>query len=243
MVLDPNNIQIKRVSEDCLQLLWALPPSALPTAELAAQIGALSYSLLQSHPDKIVNAIPAYQSLLIQWDPLAVSESELHDLVHALLDEIGQTLADGVVSGELHRIPVFYDPRVGMDLESLCQSRSIDIEELVQLHTGQVYSVFAVGFLPGFAYLGYVPPALEMPRHESFKSKLPGGSVGIADRQTAVYPSESPGGWQIIGRTPLPMLIDGRARLRTGDRVQFVSISEQEFLEQGGELEVQAVDD
>lgn len=130
------------------------------------------------------------------------------------------------------RIPVCYSRKFGFDIDAVCQRNSLTQEELVHLHTSVSYNVYLIGFLPGFPYLGFVDPRLEMPRHPAPRASVPAGSVGIAGKQTGVYPTNSPGGWQIIGRTPIKLfdpLQTPPVTIEPGDTVSFVSIDEEEF--------------
>jgi inhibitor of KinA len=130
------------------------------------------------------------------------------------------------------RVPVCYSPKFALDLDGISQRNQISAEELIKLHTSICYNVYLIGFLPGFPYLGFVDPKLEMPRHQSPRPVVPAGSVGIAGKQTGIYPFDSPGGWQIIGRTPIK-LFDPSAnppvQIEAGDVVTFYSVDENEF--------------
>lgn len=129
-------------------------------------------------------------------------------------------------------IPVCYSKEYGLDLESVCQEKNLDQETLINLHTETTYKVYMLGFVAGFAYLGTTATALNISRKEEPRKAIPAGSVGLAGRQTGIYPVEAPGGWQIIGRTPLNMFDVSREQpnlLAAGDNVVFKSISEDEF--------------
>jgi inhibitor of KinA len=130
------------------------------------------------------------------------------------------------------KIPVCYHPKYALDLENICNRNNISPEDIVRLHTKSTYKVYLIGFLPGFPYLGFVDPTLEVPRHATPLAHVPAGSVGIAGKQTGIYPFDSPGGWQIIGRTPLK-LFDASGTppilFEIGDSVSFYPISEEEF--------------
>ena len=227
---------ISAVSEDTLLARWELGEGSLPGPEMAAMLGKLSRYLLETHGDVVLNVVPAYQTLMVQYDILRTEDKLLVKLIRGWLEQHSFETVDEV-SSTLHTIPVFYDTSVGPDIEEICRARKISAENLVELHTLKIYTVYAVGFQPGFAYLGYVDERIAMPRLASFRKRVPAGSVGIADRQTAVYPSLSPGGWQIIGRTPMDMLIDNNSLMATGDRVRFKAIDERRFLELGGSME------
>ena len=136
-------------------------------------------------------------------------------------------------------LPVYYAPEAGIDLESLAERAGLPISKVIDLHAGAEYRVYAIGFAPGFAYLGEVDERIAAPRLATPRASVPRGSVAIADRQTAVYPSVSPGGWNLIGRCPVPMF-DPSAQpcmpVAVGDTVRFEPISREHFLTLGGDL-------
>ena len=124
-------------------------------------------------------------------------------------------------------IPVCYDASLGIDLQNAIKASNCSIDELIQQHSDKIYTVYYLGFLPGFAYMGDVPNAIQLPRHPSPRSKVLAGSVGIAGRQTGIYPSTSPGGWQIIGRTPIRIFDPASPSLtlfKAGDQIKFKPI-------------------
>jgi inhibitor of KinA len=135
-------------------------------------------------------------------------------------------------SGRHVKIPVCYDRKFALDMDHLCTTKNISADELISIHTNQSYHVYLVGFLPGFPYLGFVDQKLEAPRLSSPRANVPAGSVGIAGRQTGIYPLDSPGGWQIIGRTPLRIFQPEKnppVVAEVGDTVSFFPISIEEF--------------
>lgn len=172
----------------------------------------------QGHPG-IVALNPAYRSLFVEYDPRRCSFEELALLVEsaALAPESGQA------PGAEVEIPVCYGGDLGPDLEEVAALHGLDPARFAELHAAALYHVYLVGFTPGFPYLGGLDPRLHTPRRATPRERVAAGSVGIADRQTGIYPIESPGGWQIIGRTPLrlfdlerepPFLVPAGARLR-----------------------------
>ena len=224
---------INVVSEDSLLLEWDVNINENTTPSLSAKISGVSRYLRQSYEDVIINVTPAYRSTLIQFDVLKTNHQQISEFI---VESLTNSLDVDIATGILHQIPVFYDSSVAADLDRICLEKNISVKELIELHTSVCYDVYVVGFLPGFAYLGYVPEQLQMQRHHSFRANIPAGSVAIADRQTAVYPTESPGGWQVIGRTPKQLLENYQSVLQSGDRVRFSSISHNEFLALGGML-------
>jgi inhibitor of KinA len=127
---------------------------------------------------------------------------------------------------------VCYDERFGIDLENIVSKNKISIEEIIKIHTEETYLVYCLGFLPGFAYMGKVNTAIQIARHATPRKEVFAGSVGIAGMQTGIYPMNSPGGWQIIGRTPLKIFDKDPAilgKLSAGNRIQFYPIAFAEF--------------
>lgn len=177
----------------------------------------------------IVEAVPTYCSLTVIFDPLSLPRRKLEEQLLRLLDH------DLDAAGEPARawqLPVCYDPEYGPDLETVAHTKRLTPEEVVALHTGRTYCVYMIGFLPGFPYLGDLDPALQMPRREDPRVRVPQGSVAITGLQTAIYPWESPGGWQLLGRCPLPLFDAWQpqpALLAQGDQVAFQRISKAEY--------------
>ncbi len=175
------------------------------------------------------DVLPGYNTVVVLFDHEGTSHSvlqrELEDLVHL-------SVASQANDQEVVTVPVWYDPHVGPDLEDTAQYCGLNPQELIDRHTGSTYPVFMLGFAPGFPYLGQMDPSLAAPRLKEPRTKIPGGSVGIAGEQTGVYPLDSPGGWRIIGQTPLDLFDVHRDQpflLAPGNLVQFKAISEIEY--------------
>ena len=155
------------------------------------------------------------------------------------IEEFGRATSEPLAKedGRLVTLPVWYGPEAGPDLMAFAETNGLSPDEVVQRHHAREYRVYAIGFAPGFAYLGEVDEAIARPRLATPRQHVPTGSVGIADRQTAVYPAESPGGWNLIGRCPV-RIFDPQAAapmpMGVGDRIQFEPISRSEYLELGG---------
>jgi KipI family sensor histidine kinase inhibitor len=173
-------------------------------------------------------AVPAHASVLVPFDPLAIDLDEVRTIVESCA-----RLADGgMVAGEVApetrptvEIPVRYGGADGPDLEEVASVHELSPSDVVELHAGAMYRVLFLGFAPGFAYLGGLPPGLATPRRSTPRTRVPAGSVGIAGEQTGVYPRAMPGGWQLIGRTDIALWDLSRpspALLRPGDVVRFV---------------------
>ncbi len=168
---------------------------------------------------------PGYRSLLVVFDPLAVTADELK----ARLAGIAAQPADGALPPvKLLTVPVFYGGEYGPDLAGVADRLGISPDEVIRRHTGTIYRVYMIGFTPGYPYLGELPENLAVPRRSTPRTRVPKGSVAIAQRQTGIYPVESPGGWQIIGWTPIELFDPCRrmpSLLEMGDQVRFVAVA------------------
>jgi inhibitor of KinA len=187
--------------------------------------------LLELEPlDGVVNVHPAYCSVLIDFDALKISHDELKALLRghlARLDEID------VPEARLVEIPVCYGGEFGPDLNDVAGVHNLTSDQLIELHSSAIYTVYFLGFVPGFAYLGGLPERLATPRLATPRRSVPRGSVGIAGGQTGIYPFAIPGGWNLIGRTPLDMFRADRVEmslLAIGDQVRFTAISPDDSL-------------
>lgn len=225
--------EIKYLSERAILLHWG---STINPA-LNRSIHHLGKQI-QSHPfPGFKELVPAYSSLAVYYDPTAISLGSpsrepwltvRDQLENFLKSEFSEEILE---QNEVVRIPVLYN---GPDLISLANSKSLSVEEVILIHSSCVYDVFMLGFLPGFAYLGLVDDRIASPRLASPRTNVPAGSVGIAGNQTGIYPVASPGGWQLIGTTPVKMFDPNRVNsslLSPGDRVQFCPIDESGYLE------------
>lgn len=206
------------------------------TPKLVPLIRGAGDQLRRELGERLYDLIPSYTTLMIVFDPRQLSVEEMAGRVSDVLQHL-ETPEESV--GDLIEIPVWYDLSVGPDLERVARHNRLSVEQVIEHHSAVEYHVFAIGFAPGFAYMGEAPQALATPRLDTPRPAVPVGSVALADRQTAVYPVETPGGWNLIGRTPVNMFDRNRAALcpvSAGDRVRFVPISRAEYLAQGGRL-------
>jgi len=190
----------------------------------------LLHLLEKEPPAWLRNVQPAYCSLLVAFDSCRVDHAE----VEAALREYEKRAETMRASKpKTIEIPVCYGGEFGPDLEEVAKIHRLKPEEVVQLHSSRTYHAYFLGFAPGFAYLGDLPEEIATPRLETPRKQVPGGSVGIAGRQTAVYPFVTPGGWRLLGRTPIPMFRTDRQPMQLvsiGDQVRFLPISRAEFL-------------
>ncbi len=175
------------------------------------------------------NLHPAYCSLLVKFDAL---KRRHDDLEKELRDYLGRMDKVKLPAPRQVEIPVCYGGEFGPDLREVAELHKMTPERVIELHTSANYLVYFLGFVPGFAYLGELPEELVTPRLLTPRKKVPAGSVGIAGNQTGVYPFETPGGWRLLGRTPLAMFRTDRkdlSLLSIGDRVRFVPVSREQF--------------
>ena len=178
----------------------------------------------------IIELVPTYCALLLQYDAMLYSYSDICNLMEPLLEPSATDDANERVT--VIEIPTVYGGEFGPDLGFVASHNNLTEEEVVAIHSGTDYLVYMLGFIPGFTYLGGMDPRIATPRLSSPRTLIPAGSVGIAGEQTGTYPSDSPGGWQIIGRTPVTMYDMSKeqaALLSAGDYVRYVPIAEVEY--------------
>jgi KipI family sensor histidine kinase inhibitor len=180
----------------------------------------------------VIDLVPSYTTLMIQTD---LPPLEARRLIEQALRDVRPS---DQMEGQRHEIPVWYDPQVGPELDLIARRAGLSREAVIALHSGTDYPVFALGFAPGFGFMGLVDERLASPRLPTPRQRVSAGSVGIAERQTAAYPAVSPGGWNLIGRTPVTLFDrhrEGYSLLQPGDRVRFVAIDQARFLALGGD--------
>jgi len=197
--------------------------------EVNARITAFVGLIKEQKIEGIIDMIPAFCTLLVNYDPRIVAYQELLDR----LDELSKLdVQVQKASSKVFEIPVLYDGEGGPDLENVAKLAGLSKEEVIEIHSGSDYLIYMLGFMPGFPYLGGLDERIHTPRLDEPRVKIPSGSVGIGAAQTGLYPLESPGGWQLLGRTPVktydpnretPILFDA------GDYIRFVPITEEEY--------------
>ncbi len=190
--------------------------------EVNQRVHALANLIEASPLHGIIESVPAYATLLVHYDPLVVSFAKVRDF---LRERLSQAQAAAARSPKRIEVPVRYGGEHGIDLEAVARHLRLRVEEVIRLHSDRLYTVFMMGFTPGFPYLGKLDDALVVPRLETPRTRVRAGTVAIAGRQTGIYPLDSPGGWRLIGWTPLT-LFDPRAEspflFAPGDEVKFV---------------------
>ncbi len=193
--------------------------------------------LQKNKPDGVTEIVPAYASLTVYYDVWTIQKKinpggTVADWMKSKLQQLLQeTIPANTRQGRLFEIPVCYEKEFAADIDTVAANRNISMEELVHIHTSKTYRVFMMGFLPGFAYMGQVDDAIAVPRKDH-PVMVKAGSVGITGKQTGIYPLDSPGGWQIIGQTPMKLFDPAKedpCLLQAGDSVRFFAISKHEF--------------
>ncbi|CAH1001923.1 5-oxoprolinase subunit B [Neolewinella maritima] len=175
----------------------------------------------------VTECVPAYASLLVCIATPGRAVDEIREAIYDL-----DVTPVATTTPFLHRLPVCYDLAFGPDLPAVAEHADCTTDEVIRRHTGRSYLVYFLGYQPGFGFLGEVAAGLEVPRRVSPRTRVPAGSVGLAGRQTGIYPTASAGGWQLIGGCPLPMLrcdSSDVTRLRAGDRVEFYAVTQEEY--------------
>jgi inhibitor of KinA len=194
--------------------------------EINRRVHALARALARRPLPGLGEAVPSYRSLLVHYDPLRLSYAQVESFVAEAL----QWREDAPLpEPRLVEIPAVYGGEHGPDIGFVAEHNGLAVEEVIRLHSEATYSVYMLGFTPGFPYLGGLPDALATPRLETPRQRVPAGSVGIAGAQTGIYPLSTPGGWRLIGWTPVMLFDPARtppALLQPGDRVRFAPVSE-----------------
>lgn len=194
-----------------------------------AQVCNLARLIVERRVRGVIETIPTFSSLTVIFDPLIVSHARLVRQLTRLLPECGQS---GSSRKRIFEIPVCYGDAFGEDLGDVAAHAKLSVEEVIRLHSSADYLIYMLGFLPGFAYLGGLDERIATPRLQSPRTKIPAGSVGIGGDQTGIYPLDSPGGWRLIGRTPVKPYDPSRAEpilYRAGDYIRFIPITRAEY--------------
>lgn len=222
-----NGYQIYSLSDTAITIDWG----NVIDEEINNQVQVLFQCFQQQKKAFIRDVIPAYSSITLVYNPVTLwkqgivtIDTYVRNYIFNVMQQCNYTLA---TEESPIKIPVCYDASVAPDLEAFCRAKQVSVEKLIKLHSSVIYRVFMLGFLPGFAYMGTVHDSIAMQRKTIPAPQVAAGSVGIAGKQTGIYPFTSPGGWHIIGQTPEAMFQQNRkqpALLQPGNRVQFVPI-------------------
>jgi len=193
------------------------------------RIRAYMFLLNKKKIKGVIEAIPSYTDILIQYNPLIIKHSKLSSKLNKLYTKSDQY---PIPEPRTVEIPVVYGGNYGQDINEVSLHTGLSIDEIIKMHSSQKYLVYMLGFTPGFCYLGGMNPKLATPRKKIPSQKIDAGSVGIAASQTGIYPIDSPGGWQIIGRTPLKLFSpesESPFLIQAGDYLKFYPITEDEY--------------
>jgi KipI family sensor histidine kinase inhibitor len=230
-----DNIRLEVAGENALILYFSgdEQSSAVDVSHKVHQAA----QLIQLHLSAdIIDVIPSYASILVVFNLLDIDHHRLRNKLKNILTQEDNV---SIQTGKVIELPAYYSVESGIDLARIAKHASLSIEQVIALHQAQAYQVYAIGFAPGFAYLGDVDERIAMPRLATPRLKVPKGAIAIADRQTAVYPEQSPGGWNIIGLCPVDMFnskAEPHMPVAVGDTVKFVAISKEQYLKLGGKL-------
>ena len=198
--------------------------------EINAQITAFVHLLKEQHIEGVTDLIPAFASLLINYDPRVIGYKDLKARIEELLKiEVSEEAGDARV----FEIPVCYGGEYGPDIANIAENAGLSEQEVIDIHCSKDYLIYMLGFLPGFVYLGGLDERIHTPRLANPRISIPAGSVGIAASQTGIYPLNSPGGWQLLGMTPVKTYDPERETpilVEAGDYIRFVPVTEEEFL-------------
>ncbi|KAA5844181.1 5-oxoprolinase subunit PxpB [Pseudomonas chlororaphis] len=224
-------IRLEVVAIDCLmvRLFDAIAEANMPWMLAASE------RLRAAFGEQLIDLVPSYTTLMVHYDLTALSPSQARELIDVALTDL---TPDSRTGGQRHVLPVWYDLSVGPELSLLSRRSGLSVNEVIRCHSEREYQVFALGFAPGFAFMGLVDEVLAAPRLDTPRKRVAAGSVGIAERQTAAYPVVSPGGWNLIGRTPSRLFDrerDGYSLMQPGDSVRFAAVDHAEFIRLGGD--------
>jgi inhibitor of KinA len=198
-------------------------------AGINARVVELAARLEAGRLPGVRDVVPTYRSLAVYFDPLATDPEELVRAIERRASDLGPVPAR---DAQPLAVPVCYGGECGPDLAEVAGESGLAESDVAEIHAAVVYRVFVLGFAPGFPYMGLVDPRIAVTRRRSPRLRVPAGSVGIAARQTGIYPIDTPGGWRLIGRTPLRIFDAGRAEpflLKAGDAVRFVPVTRDEY--------------
>ncbi|SES82767.1 sensor histidine kinase inhibitor, KipI family [Natronincola peptidivorans] len=199
--------------------------------EINSKIRSMTAAIEGQNIKGIVELVPTYRSLMIHYDALQVNYSELLESLKALEEQLGSI---ELPAPQVVEIPTLYGGDYGPDIENVAKHNQMTEGEVIRVHTSKEYLIYMLGFTPGFPYLGGMDESIATPRLETPRTKITAGSVGIAGGQTGIYPIDSPGGWQLIGRTPIRLYDPEREPailLKAGNYIVFKSIGEKEYQE------------
>ena len=236
-----NNLELEKAffsievaSENSLIIYWQqkIDPS------ISQQIQLVNQKIQAEFSAWLIDTVPSYASLLVIYNAVSIDYLSVTKKLETILNNTKNIQLE-TMDSELLILPVYYSEQTGPDLTRIAQEKSLSVEEVIRIHQQQEYRAYSIGFAPGFCYLGQVDERIAMPRLSSPRKQVAKGAVALADRQTAVYPASSPGGWNILGLCPIDLFnpaADPVMPIKVGDRVKFEAISRNDFLTMGGVL-------
>ena len=199
--------------------------------EINTEIRSMVTAIDESEFHGIEEVIPTYRSILIIYNPLIIDYQDIIDKLKKMETHLNDTSNDKT---RIIELPTVYGGEYGPDIEFVAKHNNLTVEEVIEIHSSTDYLLYMLGFTPGFGYLGGMSEKIETPRLQVPRTKIPAGSTGIAGKQTGIYPIDSPGGWQLIGRTPVKLydpLAEPPVLLNAGDYIRFIPIDEEKYLE------------
>lgn len=202
--------------------------------EVSLEVKSAYKALRALNDEALIEFIPSYTSLFIRYDIFKYDFESINTFLKQHLENLKPYEED---SSNIINIDVYYGEEVGLDLSRVAKHANISVQDVIDIHSSKTYDVYAIGFLPGFAYLASIDDQIVVPRLESPRKVTPKGSVSIADNQTAIYPQNSPGGWNVLGRTAFELIdksLEELSPISIDSRIKFNPISKEEFLSQGG---------
>lgn len=233
-----DNIRLEVAGENALMLYFSSNDkgNTVITPEVSDDVQQVSKLIREHLAADIIDLIPSYASILVMFNLLEIDHHHLRNKLKKLLSS---SKSGSSKQGKLIELPAYYSTEVGIDLPRIAKLAQLTVEQVISLHQSIEYRVYAIGFAPGFAYLGEVDERIATPRLTTPRLNVPKGAIAIADRQTAVYPAQSPGGWNIIGLCPIDMFntkAEPIMPVSVGDRVKFIAIDKEEYLALGGSI-------
>lgn len=224
----PSSIKFLPCGDTALSVEFGREVDPLINAQVMAFDDRIQKLRAEGALSAVIETIPSFRAILLNYDPLKISQRGLIEILQTIPVEN----AEARQPTRVWNLPTCYDDEFGLDLEDVAQRCDRSVEDVITFHSGAAFQVYMLGFMPGLGYLGGLPDALELPRRAEPRVAVPLGSAAIAGKMSVVYPWESPGGWHLLGRTPIPLFDQNAAQpvlLSAGDGVAFKSIERKEY--------------
>ncbi len=223
--------EVSQVSENAIYVLFKSGTNEIASPQLTQIINLSSQAIRDKFQETITDLVPSYQSILVYFKLLDIEAEELIKNIKPLINTACHSELKYRNDRKLE-IPIYFGPEAALDLTHLCEIKKLSTDKFISLFCKTAYTAYAIGFMPGFAFLGFVDSLLSYPRKPRPRKLVPAGSLGIADTQTGIYPGDTPGGWNIIGNSPInfaPQKDQGTTKLKVGDQVNFYPITKSEY--------------